>query len=296
MRRREFITLVGGAAVWPLSARAQQHGMPVIGLPSSESPEVFASRLRAFHQGLGEAGFVEGRNVAVEYRWANARYEQLPGLLTDLVSRQVNVIALGGLPATRAAKAATTTIPIIFQMGVDPVKAGLVASLNLPGGNLTGITSLNVEVGPKRLELLHELIPSATVMALLVNPTNPNAEDIAGDMQTAARTRGLKLHVVHASSEKELRTLFATFGRTGASGLVVGNDGFSIGRNEQIAALGVRYSVPTIFQFREFASAGGLVSYGGSIAEAFRSGRRLYWTSSQGREARRTSSPTVNQG
>jgi putative ABC transport system substrate-binding protein len=269
MRRREFITLFGGAvAAWPLAARAQQPAMPVIGFLGSASPNLWAGRVRAFRQGLGETGYVEGRNVTIEYRWADGQYDRLPALAADLVRRQVAVIAANN-PAALPAKAATTTIPIVFTVGLDPVAVGLVASLNRPGGNLTGTTSLNVEIGPKRLELLHELIPAATVVALLVNPANPNAETLSRELEAAARTLGLKLHVLHASTERDFDTVFATLARLRASALVIGPDALFNSRSEQLAALTLRHRVPTITQYREFAAAGGLMSYGGSITDTF---------------------------
>ena len=271
--RREFITALGGAAVaWPLNARAQQSAMPVIGFLSSGSPAPYAHLVRAFRQGLSEAGYVEGRNVAIEYRWADDQNDRLPALAADLASRQVSVIAApGSTPAALAAKAASTTIPIVFFTGANPVQVGLVASLNRPGGNLTGVTSLNVEVGPKRLELLHELIPTATVVALLVNPTNPPlAETLASDLQAAARSLGLQLHVLQARTEGDFDTVFANLVKLRVGGLVIGSDIFFVSRIEQLAALTVRHAVPAIFQYREFAASGGLMSYGGSLADSFR--------------------------
>ena len=271
MRRRAFITLLGGAAAWPLAARAQQPAMPVIGFLHSGWPDEIADRLRGFHQGLGETGYVDGRNVALEYRWADNKYDRLPALAADLVRRQVTVIAApGSVPSALAAKAATATIPIVFSVGIDPVEFGLVASLNRPGGNLTGITSLNVEVGPKRLELLHELVPSATMIALLVNPTNPNAETLSRDAQAAAHSLGLQLQVLHASSERDFDTVFASLVQLRIGGLVVGIDPFIGTRIEQIAALALRHTMPTIYQFREFAAAGGLMTYGTNTADTFR--------------------------
>jgi putative ABC transport system substrate-binding protein len=224
----------------------------------------------AFHQGLKEAGYVEGQNVAIEYRWAQGQYDRLPALAADLVGRQVAVIAAGTIPAAPAAKAATATIPIVFTTGLDPVQAGLVASLNRPGGNLTGVTSLGVEVGPKGLELLHDLVPAATVMALLVNPTNPSAEPLSRDLQTAARTLGLQLHILRASTERDFDTVFATFLQLRAGGLVIGTDGFFITQIEQLATLTVRHAVPAIFPIREFTAAGGLMSYGVSNRDLYR--------------------------
>jgi putative ABC transport system substrate-binding protein len=271
VKRREFITLLGGAAVaWPLAARAQQPAMPVIGFLNGASPEGYAPYVAAFHQGLKEAGYVEGQNVAIEYRWAQGQYDRLPALAADLVGRQVAVIAAGTIPAAPAAKAATATIPIVFTTGLDPVQAGLVASLNRPGGNLTGVTSLGVEVGPKGLELLHDLVPAATVMALLVNRTNPSAEPLSRDLQTAARTLGLQLHILRASTERDFDTVFATFLQLRAGGLVIGTDGFFITQIEQLATLTVRHAVPAIFPIREFTAAGGLMSYGVSNRDLYR--------------------------
>jgi putative tryptophan/tyrosine transport system substrate-binding protein len=272
VRRREFITLLGGAvATWPLAARAQQQ-MPVIGFLGSETPELWARRLRAFHQGLGETGYVEDRNVTIEYRWAEGHNDRLPALAADLVRRQVTVIAApNSTPAALAARAATATIPIVFAVAVDPVEIGLVVSLNRPGGNLTGITSLNVEVGPKRLELLHEAVPAATIVALLVNPTSPNlAESTTKNLGATARTLGLQMHVLHASTEREFETVFASLLQLRAGALVIGPDALFNSRLEQLAALALRHAVPTVYQFREFPVAGGLMSYGTSITDAYR--------------------------
>ena len=216
MRRREFITLLGGATVaWPLAARAQQTAMPVIGYLGAESPAAFASRIRAFRQGLGETGYAEGRNVAIEFRWAEGQHDRLPALAADLVGRRVAVIvAPGGAPAALAAKSATTTIPIVFEMGADPIAIGLVGSLSRPGGNLTGVTSLSVEVTPKRLEFLHETIPAANVFAVLINPTSPTADSQSRNLQTLARDRGLQLHILQASSERDFDTVFANLAPT----------------------------------------------------------------------------------
>jgi len=270
--RREFITLLGGAAAaWPLAARAQQAAMPVIGFLGSASPERWASRMLAFHQGLSETGYVEGRNVAIEYRWAEGQNDRLPALAADLVGRQVTVIvAPGSTPAALAAKAATTMIPIVFEVASDPVELGLVASLARPGGNITGVLSLNAEVGPKRLELLHELVPTATIVALLVNPTNPNlAESTTKNVHAAARSLGLEMHVLHASAERDFDTVFATLVQLRARALVIGADPFFTSRLEQLAALTVRHAMPTGYQFREFTAAGGLMSYGGSLTGTF---------------------------
>jgi putative ABC transport system substrate-binding protein len=273
MKRRAFITLLGGAAAaWPVAARAQQSAMPVIGYLGSESPDVFAGRLRAFRQGLSETGYVEGKNVAIEYRWAENQHDRFPALMADLVRREVTVIvAVTGTPPAFAAKAATATIPIVFVTAGDPVALGLVASLNRPGGNLTGVATLTVELGPKQLEVLHELVPTATIIALLVNPTNPtNAETLSRQLQAAARTLGLQLHVLHASTEREFDAVFASLPRLRAGALVIGSDPFFNSRSQQLAALALRHAIPTMYPFREYALAGGLISYGNSFADAHR--------------------------
>jgi putative tryptophan/tyrosine transport system substrate-binding protein len=271
MKRRDFITLVGGAAAWPLAARAQQPALPVIGFLEAKSADTSAHLVAAFRQGLKEAGYIEGQNVAIEYRFAENQYGRLPALAADLARRQVAVIAAsGGPPAALAAKGATTTIPIVFNMGADPIALGLVDSLNRPGGNLTGVSSLNVELGPKRLELLHELAPTATNIAMLVNPTNPNAEAYSTALKTAARTLGVQLQVLHASTERDFDMVFATLVQLQVGALVIGTDGFFITRSEQFAELAVRHAMPTIFVFREFAAAGGLMSYGGSLTDEYR--------------------------
>jgi putative tryptophan/tyrosine transport system substrate-binding protein len=271
MRRREFITLLGGAAAaWPLAARAQQPAMPVVGFLGSTSPDLYAHLVRAYRQGLSEAGYDEGRNVAIDFRWAESQYERLPALATELVDRRVTVIAAGALPAAVTAKAATTTIPIVFSIGVDPVAFGLVASLNRPGGNVTGVTNLNLELGPKQLEVLRELLPAATVMAALVNPTNPNADSHTSDLQTAARKLGIQLQILHASSERDFETVFTSLVQARASGLVIGADAFLLSRSKQLGALSTRHAVPAIYQFREFVEAGGLLSYGSSITDSYR--------------------------
>jgi ABC-type uncharacterized transport system substrate-binding protein len=271
MNRRAFISLLGAIAPFPLAARAQQGAMPVIGFLGSASPDLWADRLHAFRQGLSETGYVEDRNVAIQYRWAQDQFDRLPSLAADLVRRSVTVITTsGGTPPALAAKAATTTIPIVFVTGGDPVQVGLVASLARPGGNLTGVTSLNAEVGPKRLELLHEMVPTATAFATLVNPANPrNAETQTRDLHAAARTLGLELHVLQASAERDLDAAFAALAELRAGGLVIGTDAFFIARSEQLAALALRHAMPTIFQFRGFAAAGGLMSYGGSFTDTF---------------------------
>jgi putative ABC transport system substrate-binding protein len=260
--------LLGGAAVaWPLAARAQQTAMPVIGFLSSRAPDEDPELLAAFRQGLQESEYVEGRNAKIEYRFANNRYDQLPALAADLVRP---VIVANG-PAARAAKAATATIPIVFAAGFDPVEAGLVASLNRPGGNLTGVTILDVELGPKRLELLHELIPTTTVIAALVNPSDPaRAEITSRTLQAAAHTLGLKLHVLHASTDDDFEAVFTGLTSLKADGLVIGGEPFFNSRSGQLGALTFRHAVPAIYQLREFAAAGGLVSYGANLSDAYR--------------------------
>jgi len=272
MKRREFIALIGSAvAAWPLAARAQRPSIPVIGYLGPESPAVFASRVRAFREGLGETGYVEGRNVAIEFRWAEGQHNRLPALAADLVARQVAVIvAPGGAPGALAAKSATTTIPIVFEMGADPVAIGLVGNLNRPGGNLTGVSSLNVQVTPKRLEILHEVVPAATEIAVLVNPTSPTTDSQLKNLQAAARALGLQLHVLHASTERDFDAAFVTLLQLWAGGLVIASDGFFATHSEQLAALTVRHAVPAIHQSRDFAIAGGLMSYAGSFMESHR--------------------------
>jgi ABC-type uncharacterized transport system substrate-binding protein len=272
MRRREFITLLGGAAAaWPLAARAQQRAMPVISFLDSKSPDDSAHMVAAFRRGLNESTFIEGQNVTIEFRWAQNQYDQLPALAADLVRRRVDVIAATGGPAALAAKAASATIPIVFRLAADPIAAGLVASLSRPGGNVTGVTSLNLEVGSKRLEFLHELVPTATIMAALVNPTNPtNAEILSRDLQATARLLGLQLHLLHASTDADIDAVFATLTELRAAGLVIGTDALFTSRDEKLAALALRYRIPTIYQWREFVAAGGLVSYGGSFADSYR--------------------------
>jgi putative tryptophan/tyrosine transport system substrate-binding protein len=272
MRRREFIALLGGAAVaWPLTAHAQQSAVPMIGFLSSTSPDASAVRLRAFGQGLKEQGYIEGQNVAIEYRWAEGHDDRLPVLAAELVHRQVTVIATGGTPSAVAAKAATATIPIVFETASDPVTLGLVASLNRPGGNLTGVTNLNVEVGPKRLELLRELMPTATIIAVLVNPSSPTiTEQFMRDLQAAAPALGMQLHVLHASTDRDLETVFAALGQLRADALVIGPYLFFNSRMEQLGALSLRNALPAIFTYRPFVAAGGLMSYGSSETDNFR--------------------------
>jgi putative ABC transport system substrate-binding protein len=259
------------AAAWPLAARAQQTAIPVIGLLGATTQHGYAAELEAFRQGLSEAGFVEGRNVTIEYRWADDQYDRLPELAADLVRRRVAVIAtLGGNTASVAAKAATTTIPVVFHGSVDPVEAGLVTSLNRPGGNVTGVVTLNMDTGQKRLELMHELLPAATTIGLLLNPTNVVAENQSKNLQAAAHTLGLQLRIANASTDHDLDAAFATLRQEQVRGLVIGTDGFLVSHGEQLAALAVRYALPTIFQYRAFVMAGGLMSYGGSVTDSYR--------------------------
>jgi putative tryptophan/tyrosine transport system substrate-binding protein len=272
VKRRDFVTLLGGAAVaWPLAAGAQQPAMPVIGFLSSASPQSYAHVVAAFHQGLKEVGYVEGQDIAIEYRWAEEQYHRLPVLAAELVRRQVTVIATTDSPSAFAAKTATTTIPIVFEIGFDPVPVGLVVSLNRPSGNLTGVTNLGVEVGVKQLGLLHELVPTTTTIALLVNPTDRTlAETLLQEVLQAADALGLELRVLHASTERDFDTVFTTLARRRAGALVIGADSFFIGRSRQLAALAVRYAIPASSYVREFVMAGGLMSYGGSITDAHR--------------------------
>jgi putative ABC transport system substrate-binding protein len=266
VKRRQFITLLGGA-VWPLAARAQQVAMPLIGVLSTRAPGADPHLLTALHRGLKEAGFVEGQNLRIEYRFAANQYDRLPMLAADLVGRRVVLIVSMGTPA---AKAATATIPVVFGIGDDPVQLGLVASLARPGGNLTGITTLSAELGSKRLELVRELVPKAALAGVLVNPTNVNAEAVLKDLQAAARAIGLQIHLLQASTEREIEAAFANLLALRAGGLMVGTDPFFNSRSEQLAQLALRHAVPTVFQFREFAAAGGLMSYGGSVTEVYR--------------------------
>src|SRR5262245_30168254 len=270
--RRELLVAVGGAAAaWPLAARAQQSAMPVIGFLNTGSADGFQPMTAAFRQGLQESGYVDGQNVTIEYRWAEGRADRLPEMAADLVHRKVTVIAATSAPAALAAKAATTTIPIVFETAGDPVRLGLIGSLNRPGGNVTGVANLNAEVTPKRLELLHELVPTATVIPLLVNPTNTALTEIVlRASQGAAQTLGLKLHVLNASSERDFNGVFEQVVQLRAGGLVVGSDAVFTSRREQLAALALRHAVPTVYQNRSFVAAGGLASYGGATPDAYR--------------------------
>jgi putative ABC transport system substrate-binding protein len=271
MRRRELTVLLGTAAVWPLAGRAQQPGMPVVGYLGPESPEPFASRVRAFRDGLAELGYVEGRNVAIEFRWAEGRYDRLPALAADLARRRVDAIAApGGAPVALAAKSATATIPIAFEMGGDPVALGVVGSLNRPEGNLTGVSSLSVEASVKRLEVLREVVRTATNVGVAVNPTSPTADSQLKNLRTAADALGLRLDVLQASTEQQFEAVFAALPRLRASGLVFTSDPFFAFRSEQLAALAVRHAVPAITQSRDFAITGGLMSYGGDFVQSHR--------------------------
>jgi putative ABC transport system substrate-binding protein len=272
MRRRKFITLLAGAASWPLAARAQQAAMPVIGALHGVSAAEWSDYIAGLRSGLSDAGLVEGRNVTIEFRWADGQFDRLPGLAADLVDRKVAVIVAGGsVVAVRAAMAATRTIPIVFTTAVDPVVTGLVASLNRPGGNATGITSSLTELEPKRLELLHELIPTAAKVALLVNPNNPGlAQAIIAGMQTAARRLALEIIVLSAGTEYEIEKALTNAVDQRAVALVIGGDAYLLSRREQISALALRHAIPTMFPLREGAVAGGLMSYGSNLRDMYR--------------------------
>jgi putative ABC transport system substrate-binding protein len=269
MQRREFLTLLGGAAAWPFAARAQQAAMPMVAFINSASSSGYAYLVDAFRQGLKETGFIEGQNVAVEYRWAEGQYDRVPMMALGLVSRQVAVI-VANTPGALAIKAAITTIPIVFTTASDPVQMGLVASLARPGSNVTGVTNLGVEVGPKQLELARELLSAASVIGVLVNPTNPQTEPLLKDLYAAAHTLGLQLHVLNASAERDFAVAFATLVQVQASALVIAPDGFFLSRSEQLAALAASHAVPAIFREHAFVAAGGLMSYGGSQGDEYR--------------------------
>jgi putative ABC transport system substrate-binding protein len=282
MRRREFITLVGGMAALPIAATAQQ-AMPVVGCLSAGTAEGFADLLAAFRRGLSEAGFVDGRSVAIEYRWAEeGQYDRLPKLAADLVDRRVAVIFANPIPAALAAKSATAAVPIVFAIGSDPVGSGLVASMNRPGGNITGVSFLSVELGAKRLELVRDLVPKAAAIALLVNPNNPNADEQAKVMKAAAATLGLQSDILSVGSQADFDTVFATLVGQRVGAIVVSADPFFISRRDQLVELATRHAVPTIYPVREFAAAGGLMSYGGQLCRCISSGGRLRRTDSQG--------------
>jgi putative ABC transport system substrate-binding protein len=269
IQRRDFIALLGSAAAWPLVARAQQPGMPLVAFINSASSSGYAYVVDAFRQGLKETGFIEGQNVAVEYRWAEGQYDRVPVMALELVGRQVAAI-VANTPGVLAIKAAITTIPIVFMTASDPVQIGLVASLARPGGNVTGVTNLNVEAGPKRLELARELLSAASIIGVLVNPTNSQTESLLNDLHGAAHTLGLQLHVLNASAEHDFGAAFATLAQVRASALVIAPDGFFLSHSEQLAALAIHHAVPTIFYERAFVAAGGLMSYGGSNADMYR--------------------------
>jgi putative tryptophan/tyrosine transport system substrate-binding protein len=269
VQRRAFVGALGGAAALPLVARAQQPTMPVVGFLNSTSSDGYEPMVAAFRQGLKETGYIESQNVAIEYRWAGGQYDRVPALAAELVRRHV-VVIVANTPANLAAKAATSTIPIVFTTGGDPVQMGLVASLNRPGGNITGVTQVLAEVAPKRLELAHEMVPTATVIAVLLNPTNPNSEVELRDLQAAAGTLGLHLHVLHASVDHDFDTIFASLAQRVAGALVILDDPFFTARHEQLAALALRHAVPMISYTREFVVAGGLMGYGVNIPDTYR--------------------------
>jgi ABC-type uncharacterized transport system substrate-binding protein len=271
VKRREFISLLGGAAAWPLAARAQQPAMPVIGFLGSSSAAEWGPFVAAFHRGLKETGYVEGGNVTIEYRWADGQYDRLPALAADLVRRQVAVILAAGSPAPAlAAKAATATIPIVFSLGIDPVQFGLVASLNRPAGNITGVNFLVGHLAEKALGLIHELIPNVAVGAMFVNPNNPNADSVTRNARETARSLGLQIHILNAGTESEIDAAFASLVEQRIGMLLSGADPFFLGRRDQFVALAARHAVPAIYFAREFVSAGGLMSYGTSISDAYR--------------------------
>jgi len=272
MKRREFITLLGGAAAeWPRAARAQQQSMPVIGFLNARSLRSDSRLVTAFHQGLGEIGYVQGQNVAIEYRWAEGYNDRVPALAAELVRRQVAVIvATGGNIVALAAKAVTSTIPIVFTTGGDPVLMGLVTSLNRPGGNITGISALTGLLGAKRLEILHELVPKAAMIGVVMNPTNPNAEAYARELQEAARTRGQQIHILNASTEGEIDIALASLVQLRAGAVLIVTDAFFTGWRDQLVALVARYAIPAIYDENRFAAAGGLITYGTNFADMYR--------------------------
>ncbi|MFZ1953416.1 MAG: ABC transporter substrate-binding protein [Pseudolabrys sp.] len=272
MRRRQFIRLIGGAvAAWPVITRAQQPATPVIGYLGTRSPAADAPFIASFHKGLNEAGFVDGKNVTIEFRSAQNDYGRLPALAAELVQRRVNVIAATSTPAALAAKAATATIPIVFETGSDPVNIGLVSSLNRPGGNVTGVAQMNITITPKRLELLHELIPAARVMALLIDPANPTiAAAQSSGVGSAAQSLGLELHVLTATSDRDFDAVFAKLSQLRVGGIVIGGGPFFLGRQKELGGLTLRHSIPAVGENRQFVLGGGLISYGSSIADAYR--------------------------
>jgi putative tryptophan/tyrosine transport system substrate-binding protein len=271
MKRRQFITLIGGAAAWPLAARAQQRRMPVIGFLSSVSPGPFTHLIAAFREGLSHAGYVEGQNVAMEYRWAEGRYDRLPALAAELVSRQVAVIvASGGNGPAQAAKAATGRIPIVFVSGGEPIRAGLVAGLSRPGGNVTGVSTMFSALVPKRLDLLNQLVPNVAVIGVLINPNYPDADLQRQELEEAAAAMRRQTRLVEAGTESEVVTAFASLAQQRVDALLVANDPFFDSRRDQITALAARHALPAIYSGREYAAAGGLMSYGPSLPDAFR--------------------------
>jgi ABC-type uncharacterized transport system substrate-binding protein len=271
LRRRDFMTLLGGAAAtWPLAAVAQQPSKPVVGFLSPQSAIASAHLLAAVRRGLNESGLIEGQNVAIEPRWAEGRYDRLPALAAELIHHPVTVLVASAPPAAVAAQAATSTIPIVFSSGADPVRLGLVAGLNRPGGNITGVSHFSLALEAKRLEILHELVPDAARIAVLVNPTLPGAEAITDEMQAAARALGVKVHVVNASSEDDLDAAIASIVGAAARGLVVASDPFFLSRRDRLVSAVARRAIPAIYQFREFAAAGGLVSYEANLADGYR--------------------------
>ena len=297
MRRREFVTLLCGAGMaWPLAVRAQQPALPVVGFINAASAQNYSRQLAAFLKGLGEIGYTAGRNVAIEYRWAEGHNDRLSAMLADLVHRQVAVIAATSTPAAVAAKSVTTAVPIVFETGGNPIQLGLVNSLSRPGGNITGVTQSSVEVAPKRLELLHELLPAVRVMALLVDPTDPTtAKTTVSEVLAAARTFGIQLQVLNASSESDFNEVFTKLSQLGAGGLVVAGGPFFVSHREQLAALTVRHAMPVAFQHREFAAAGGLLSYGSDITEFIPPDWHLHRPDSQGRQACRAAGTAGNK-
>jgi putative tryptophan/tyrosine transport system substrate-binding protein len=271
VRRRDFLkAITGSVAAWPLAARAQQPAMPVIGWLSPGSREVDQPRLTNFERGLAETSHIVGQNVALEYRWAQDQNDRLPALAADLAQRRVSVIAAAGTAASRAAKAATSTVPIVFLTGIDPVALGLVASIARPGGNVTGVTDLTAEMGQKHLEILHELVPTARRISLLVNPNNPNTEPLARELAAAARILGLEFHVLHAGAERDLNTVFARMSELRIEGLVIGVDPLFNSQAQRLAKLAADHSLPAIHAIRQFVAAGGLASYGGGPIDAYR--------------------------
>jgi putative tryptophan/tyrosine transport system substrate-binding protein len=269
MQRREFITVLSGAAAWSFGAQAQQPAVPVIGLLSSASSHDYEPMIATFRKALGETGFIEGKNVRIEYRWADEHYDRLPALANDLVRDQVALILAASTPAALAAKPVTKTIPIVFAIGGDPVRTGLVESLSHPGANITGAAHINVETAPKRLELLHELLPSLEIVGLLINPTNPLGRSVEEGVQTAASSLGLKLQVLHARTDEEIDAVFASLPELKVGALVIGTDPLFTSRAEKLGALSLRSKIPAIYQYRTFTAAGGVMSYGGNITDSY---------------------------